>query len=395
MGQRGAADDGALRSREIRAGSRRAVAFVVNGAESSAMGDRARAFAARLGDVWHPAIGYRESGRLHSVTAFTRWLARESPDVVYVLDMALAGVVASAWHRLRRRVPFVIDTGDAITALARSGGERGPLALAATAILERFSTRAADSLVVRGNYHRTLLAEKGIEATFIPDGVDLSQFAPVDGAPMRRALGLGDSLVVGLVGASIWSPALNLTYGWDLVEALALVRDFPVRGLLVGDGSGIERLRARADALGVADRLVLAGRRPLAELPSLLAACDVCLSTQTNDIPGNVRTTGKLPLYLASGRYVLASRVGEAARVLPDEMLVPYHGVVDREYPSRLAERIRELAAHRERLAAGLDGVALARQHFDYDRLAPRVERVLEDLLAGAHATAAAPVGRS
>jgi hypothetical protein len=49
---------------------------------------------------------------------------------------------------------------------------------------------------------------------------------------------------------------------------------------------------------------------------------DICLSTQTNDVVGWVRTTGKLPLYLAAGRYVLASRVGEAARVLPEEMLV-------------------------------------------------------------------------
>lgn len=358
------------------------------------MGDRARAFAARLAHAWRPVIAYRTGGRLRSITAFSRWLARESPDVVYVLDMALAGVVASAWHRLRRGTPFVVDTGDAIAALARSAGDRGLLGLAVTTALERYAVRAADALVVRGSYHQELFASQGVEATFVPDGVDLTQFAPVDGRPTRRALGLDDSLVVGLVGASIWSPGLNLTYGWDLVELLGLVRDLPVRGLLVGDGSGVEHLRARAAALGVGDRLVFTGRRALAELPALLAACDICLSTQTNDVPGNVRTTGKLPLYLACGRYVLASRVGEAARVLPDEMLVPYQGTVDREYPKRLAERVRDVAAHRERLAAGFDGIALARQHFDYDRLAPRVDGVLVQVLAGAQAVATAPAGR-
>jgi glycosyltransferase involved in cell wall biosynthesis len=359
------------------------------------MGERARAFAARLGDAWRPSVGYRWGGRIRSISGFSRWLGGQAPDVVYVLDMALAGVVASAWHRVRHRAPFVIDTGDAITALARSGGERGPLGLAVTASLERYSLRAADALVVRGSYHRELLAAEGVEATFIPDGVDLTQVVPVDGVPMRRALGLGDALVVGLVGASIWSPALNLTYGWDLIELLGLVRDLPVRGLLIGDGSGIEHLRSRAEALGVTDRIVFAGRRPMAELPSLLAACDVCLSTQTNDLPGNVRTTGKLPLYLACGRYVLASRVGEAARVLPDEMLVQYNGTVDRDYPARLAERVRDLVANRDRLAAGGGGPALARQHFDYDRLIPRVEDVLEQVLGRPHAIAAAPAGRS
>jgi hypothetical protein len=62
-------------------------------------------------------------------------------------------------------------------------------------------------------------------------------------------------------------------------------------------------------------------------------------------------------------------------------MLVPYDGTVDRTYPIRLAARIRELAADRGRLAAGLQGVATARRHFDYDMLAARVEAVLEKAL--------------
>jgi glycosyltransferase involved in cell wall biosynthesis len=123
--------------------------------------------------------------------------------------------------------------------------------------------------------------------------------------------------------------------------------------------------------------MVFAGRRPPTELPGLLAACDICLSTQTNDVAGNVRTTGKLPLYLACARYILASHVGEAARVLPPEMLVPYEGTFDRDYPARLAERVRAIAHDRVRLALGQCGVAIARAHFDYDLLARRVEAVL------------------
>ena len=189
---------------------------------------------------------------------------------------------------------------------------------------------------------------------------NLDAFSPRDGSAMRRALGLGDGLVVGLVGSSVWSPSLGIAYGWDLIEMLALVRDLPVRGLLVGDGSGIGHLRERARVLGVEDRIVFAGRRPLAELPEILSACDVCLSTQTNDIPGNVRTTGKLPLYLACGRYVLASRVGEAARVLPEEMLVPYEGTVDKRLP---------VAPCRARAGAGGGAVApVARRRRRRDR---------------------------
>lgn len=356
------------------------------------MAERGRAFAARLGPLWRAVIGYRAAGRVASLQSFARWLAAESPDVLYVLDMALAGVVAGAWHRTRRGGRLIIDTGDAITALARSGGDRGPLALAATSALERFSLRAADALVVRGSYHREWLAARGVPSTFIPDGVDLAAFAPQDGAPVRREFGLGDSLVVGLVGSSVWSPALGMAYGWDLVELLALVSDLPIRGLLIGDGSGIDHLRRRASELGVTNRIIFAGRRPTGQLSTLLAACDVCLSTQTNDLPGNVRTTGKLPLYLACGRYVLASEVGEAARVLPGEMLVPYTGTIDREYPARLAARIRVLAANRKRLALGADGVTIARKQFDYDMLTRRVEMVLDHASAPHTSSAEAAV---
>jgi hypothetical protein len=39
---------------------------------------------------------------------------------------------------------------------------------------------------------------------------------------------------------------------------------------------------------------------------------------------------------------------------------------------------VRALAADRGRLAAGADGVTIARKHFDYDMLTRRVEAVLE-----------------
>jgi glycosyltransferase involved in cell wall biosynthesis len=124
---------------------------------------------------------------------------------------------------------------------------------------------------------------------------------------------------------------------------VAALSDLPVRGVLVGDGDGLERLRAHATSRGVIERITFAGRVPYSELRSWLHSFDVALSTQTNDLPGQVRTTGKLPLYLACGCFVLASRVGEAARVLPPEMLVDYEGKRDPHYPARAAAHLRGL----------------------------------------------------
>jgi glycosyltransferase involved in cell wall biosynthesis len=358
-----------------------AIGFLVNGNESSAMGYRARAFADRLAHRWRIAVHYRTGGRVASVWTFLEPVLKERPLVTWVFDMAFAGVVAAALGR-SRGTRMVVDTGDAITALARQSGIRGPAGLAATAVLEQLAMATADTLVVRGTEHQRLLERQGRQSTLIPDGVDLAPFASVPPrAVCRTRLGFSDELVVGMVGSMVWSPVLNLTYGWDVIEALGMLKDLPVVAVLVGDGSGRAQLETRAAALGVSERVRFLGHRPFESLPEILAACDVCVSTQTNDIVGRVRTTGKLPLYMASGRYVLASRVGEAARVLPAEMLLDYSGSVDREYPARLAARLRHLSADRARLGLGETLIDRARQEFAYDVLAPRVDAVVTGLL--------------
>jgi glycosyltransferase involved in cell wall biosynthesis len=360
------------------------VAFVVNGEPAAPMGERARALADRLGGRFDIRIFYRSGGKGRSLFRFAAGLFRFRPRVCYVFDMAWSGVGGGLLYKGLTGTPLVIDTGDAITALARSLG-RGPLGVALTRGLESCSLAAADALVVRGTRHKEWLASRGVAAEVIPDGVDPRGVAPVPADDLRRELGLQGALTVGLVGSSVWSERLQLCYGWELVEVIRLLRDEPVRGVLVGDGSGIPVLRERCRQYGIEDRVLFLGRVPFAELPRYLGLIDVCLSTQTNDLVGQVRTTGKLPLYLAAGRYVLASRVGEAARVLDDEMLVEYHGQVDPDYPRRLAERVRGLLRDPARLGRGARNVGLAREHFSYDVLAERLEPVIARAANGHH----------
>jgi glycosyltransferase involved in cell wall biosynthesis len=355
------------------------VAFLVNGGFDHAMGHRARAFAARLAGSYDVRVAYRSRRKVLGIASFFAFLLKVRPHVTYVLDMAYTGVIAGAAYRLIARNRLVIDTGDAIYELARSMG-RGPLGLWLTGLLERFSLSGADRIVVRGSQHRVRLAERGISAEVIPDGVEIDAFRPRSEPELRRRYGLEGVITVGIVGSPIWNSRLGMCYGWDLVEAVHLLRHEPVSGVVIGDGSGIPYLKERCRAYGISDRMVFLGHVPYQELPRYLSIIDICLSTQTNDLPGQVRTTGKLPLYLAAGRYVLASRVGEAALVLDEEMLLDYHGTKDLEYPARLAERIRTLVRDRTRLERGTAGMELARRLFDYDVLARRVDALIRDL---------------
>lgn len=356
------------------------VAFLVNGAEGGAIAHRALAFMNGLPQDVAGAIAYRASRRVTAIGKFVQFLRRERADLTYVMDMGYSGVLAAATYKRLSATSVIIDTGDAIHELAKSMG-RGTAGVALTGALEYFGLRAFDRVVVRGTRHAEVLAGKKIQATVIPDGVETDLFGPQDSTALRQRLGISEGMTIGLVGSSVWSASLGICYGWDLVEAVNELRGLPVRGVMIGDGSGIQHLRDRAESLGISDKMVFTGRVPYDQLPAYLSSLDICLSTQTNDLPGQVRTTGKLPLYLASGRYILASRVGEAELVLPEQMLVRYDGVVDRAYPRRLAERIRELLRHPDRLAEGQKGILIAREKFDYGVLFARVNHLVDQLL--------------
>jgi glycosyltransferase involved in cell wall biosynthesis len=358
------------------------VAFVVNGGPDSAMAERATAFASCLADRYDSQFVFRRAGKLSSILRMLREIARTRPSVCYVLDLAVSGVVAAGLYKHATGTPFILDTGDAVVELGRVLG-RGRFGVTATRAMEAYALRAASAIVVRGSYHKELLARKGLRAEFIPDGVFVERFAPPAHRPRQSET---SPLVVGLVGSSVWVPSRQTCYGWELVEVVRLLKarlTRPVHGLMIGDGSGIAHLRRLAKEHGIEEQIEFAGRLPYSKLPDFLQTIDVCLSTQTDDVIGNVRTTGKLPLYLAAGRFVLASRVGEAARVLPDEMLVDFHGSVDPDYPARLAQRISDLVAAGTDFSQRPDCIALARRHFEYDCLSRRVAAVLERTLEG------------
>ncbi len=353
--------------------------FLVNGTAKGAMGIRAQSFAERLDADFAITTAYRDGNKVLAIFRFLSLLVRLRPHIVYILDPGFSGVLACAMYRVFSRPAIVLDTGDAIYELARLTGSRGPIGLALTKFLEKLAFAMSDRVVVRSHAYQELLQRQGIPSTVIPDGVDTAQFYPQAQPELKAKLGLEGFTVLGMMGSLIWNDRSQMCYGWDLIEAIRMLADKPVKGLIIGDGSGLSRLKARCSEWGMEDRVVFLGRIPYDDLPAYLNLMDIALSTQTNDAAGQVRTGGKLPLYLACGRFVLASDVGEAGRVLPRGMLLPYHGTKDLEYPSRLAARVGSLLETPQVFLSG-NSADLARGTFDYDVLADRLRPVLHEL---------------
>ena len=358
------------------------VTMLVNGGMDSPTGHRAQTLAARLQPSYQIEIAYRSSKRARSIATFFSVLRHQRPAIVYVFDLGISGISAALAYRAATGCPLVVDTGDAFAAILQATGRLGRLGYEWAKRYEQAVLRGADHVVVRGTLLRELALRAGAKGvTFVPDGVDVHHYRPLDARALRVSLGAERRFTVGVLGNLHWDARRQWCYGVELIEALSRLQATPLIGLVIGNGSGLPRLQQLARERGIVDGVRFLGYKPHTSLPQYINAMDVCLSTQTNDIVGQVRTTAKLPVYLACGRFVLASRVGEAARILPEEMLVEYVGSFDPMYPSRLAERIEQILKEPELLALGQRGRVIAEAEFDYGILVPRVATVLRSVL--------------
>lgn len=363
------------------------VTVLVSSPSNHALDIRAHSLFDRLADRFESTIVCHVGGPTRRITTFVRALRATRPDCIYVMDPIYAAVAATCFYRTIRRVHVVVDTGDLVRDLAQEMGHLGRAGLMIVGNAEQAALKMANAIVVRGGTYRDLLLERGYSSVeTIPDGVDCKQFYPMDVSDWRARFGFSaDDLVIGTVGTLNWNLRRKTCYGWEMVEALAWLRDLPAKGWVIGDGDGKAKLQARAQELGVEHRIIFTGQMPYAQLPQSINAMDIALLTQSVSPIANVRTTGKLPLYLACDRYIIASRVGEAARVLESEMLLDYHGMSrDENYPIKLAGKIRLLVSQREQLQLNGRHAALARQRFDYAILARQLANTLDRALEGA-----------
>jgi glycosyltransferase involved in cell wall biosynthesis len=350
------------------------VVILVNGPERGALGERARWIARAAGPG--AAIGYRDGGRAQAIASFVRRVRAGRPRVVYLVDTAIVTVVAGAWAR-RLGARLILDTGDATAALTRATGRLGAIGGLGAPLLERLAYALAATIVVRSEElgrHVRSMADRPV--VVVPDGYDPALVEVSGGDRHRRQWGVAeDRIVVGVLGSAHWNARRRWCYGRDVVEAVAAARRRDVVGAVLVRGDGLPRLRALAGARRVTDRVVFAD--PAEPAWPQLAAVDVALSTQTNDVVGRVRTTGKLVQYMAAGRFILASRVGAAAALLPDAMLVDYDGAWDDGYFARLAERVDALPDRRS-LAEQGGRLREPAERFAYPRLVQTLSTVFE-----------------
>jgi glycosyltransferase involved in cell wall biosynthesis len=177
------------------------------------------------------------------------------------------------------------------------------------------------------------LGVPGDQIWIVYNGVDGELFRVRDRAAARRELGLPAEARIALyVGNLKESKGVR-----DLVRGFpaAAARAAGLHLAIVGDGG--ERALCDQLAAQLPGRVTVAGARPLAEIPTWLAACDLLVLPSWNEGTPNVVLEA-----LSCGRRVVATAVGGVPDVIDDAVL---GALVAPRQPDRLADALVREAA--------------------------------------------------
>lgn len=301
--------------------------------------------------------------------------AAPNPDIVIGSTPHLLAP-AAAWRLANRfRARFVIEVRDLWPETIVQMGllSRGhPIARLLYRIERFLYARASSILTVLPHASEYFdRVSPGKPVLVLPNGVDLQAFDC-----SARDPGSGDTFRV--VYAGTIRPAnglLNVVLAADLLK-----EDQQISIHVYGDGACRAELEEQVELRGLSN-LVFHGPVPKANVPSVLCSAHAFLLNYARIGIGKFGISpNKLWEYMAAGRPVIFAH--EAAN---DPVADVACGLsLPPEAPDRLADAIRSLAAvsPEERRAMGKRGRVYVRQHHDWDLLAGRLAKALDEVIS-------------
>ncbi len=248
-------------------------------------------------------------------------LVRElAPDLLVVRDVPLATLAIGAGHR--HGIPVIVDMAENHPAMWANVVANDPFpprswllknpALARR--LERAAATRADAVFVVVEEMRDHLVRVGCP----PERVAVVSNTPplsILAAEADAAAG-GTELDIVYVGNITASRGLQ-----DVVEAVAGIgpAEAAVRFHIVGGGPYLDRLKARAAALGLGERAVFHGWVDSAQVPDLIARCNVGVIPHRRSEHTDTTIPNKIFDYMAVALPVLVSDAAPLRRIAEQE----------------------------------------------------------------------------
>jgi len=323
--------------------------------QGAGLGTYVREYSAFLARAMWTAV------RLHRSERFGVAQVHSPPDflVFATLPLRLVGV------------PVILDLHEAMPEFFRMRfpSMRNPLINWTLRLQERASIAFATRTITVTDAMRDRLVSLGHARDSVGVVINSPALSRFDAGayPERRFMEDGS---LRLVYAGALTPTYELGVTLRAVAAVHQRRpDLGVAVDLFGRGDSDASLRALADELGIAERVVFHGRIPIDDVPAAIAAADIGLAPTRLDRFTALTVSGKVYEYAAMRKPVVASRLPTVERDFP--------GDAARTYPSgdvdAMAAAIIDLVDDpegRERSVAAaakvVDGLAWDRVKADY-----------------------------
>lgn len=303
-----------------------------------------------------------------------RWLASRNFDLVHAFDSRPA-VVLPALAVARRGVPLFMDWADwwgrggTIEERAAGAGVKAVVRPIETFFEEHYRVRADGTTVISA-----ALAERaaglGVDRQTIlrlPGGSDVDAVRPMNKTASRRRVGVGDgTLLLGHLGTLLRTDAHLLFGSFRRMRHTAL----DARLVLIGNTKAevpTEKDIIRTGFVSDEDKL------------SWLAACDVLLLPQSDTLANRARWPSKINDYLAAGRPVVATAVGDVETWFTRADI----GMVASADPGAFARAVLELARDEaRRRGCGEAARRLAETELSWESIAGRLRGFYNRVLA-------------
>jgi glycosyltransferase involved in cell wall biosynthesis len=144
-----------------------------------------------------------------------------------------------------------------------------------------------------------------------------------------------------------------------------------IKYMIIGTGSKLNEAKEFAYKLGVYDKIIFTGYIPHHSLPQYIAIADICVASFENNPVTLCKSPLKIAEYLASGKAIVASDVGDIKRMVEGAGLLVAPGS-----PSELAEGIIKLLKDEDlRINMGLKARKQAETKYNWRYSAENLER--------------------
>lgn len=324
-----------------------------------------------------PAEAFYWMGRLRKRILLFRMIRKllvSGLDWLILYDMGVDGV--PLWLLAKRYRCLVASENCDIRVLSRRTTLWELLYIASYHLGHYIVTPLMDVNFAISNYLENYLAKIAprVPRLILPAPVDTSEFiVPQDVANnFRNRWGINNSLTIGYFGSTMQAKGLEV-----LLKAAKRLADQgdDFRLLITGKAANHDGLRTMITELALGEKVILTGYLSRDDLIGTMAAADILVEPKIDHKQNQAAFPQKLAEYLATGKAVVASAIGDIPQYLSDRdnALLCRPGDED-----SMAVALKTLLDdQRLRAKLGLRGRETARNYFDHKIIARRMIRLL------------------